>query len=330
MKELIKSLVEMYGPTGSEGPVREWIAGQLKGHVDAMSVDAMGNLIATVRGKGGGKRVMLAAHMDEIGLIVTHVDEKGFARISDVGGVRPLGLWGGRVRFADGRPGVIGVETKRLGNEIPRLDQFFIDTGADSRATSPVTVGDVACFDRPFVDMGDRLVSKAMDDRVGCAVLMQTIFDLGETPHEVSFCFTVQEEVGMRGARTAAFGVEAEVGIAVDVTRTGDTPETQTMEVALGNGPAIKVKDSGIITHPGLRRLMVDTARQAGLPYQMEVLEGGATDGTAMQVSRAGMPVGVMSIPTRYVHMPSEMVDYRDVTNGVRLLVELLRTPIAV
>ncbi len=330
MKELIKALVETFGPTGCEQQVREVIAAQVRELATSVRVDALGNLIATVAGKGGGQRIMLAAHMDEIGLVVSHVDEKGFLRFQALGGVRPHTLVGGRVRFEGGRRGVIGVEQKGMSpDDLPRLDQLFIDTGAAGREASPVAVGDVACFDRGFEDLGARLLAKALDDRIGCAILVQVMRELGETPHEVHCCFTVQEELGLRGAQTAAFGVDADLGIAVDVTVTGDTPEARRMAVELGAGPAIKVKDRGMLTHRGLRQWMVDTAREGGIPYQLEVLEAGTTDGMAMQTSRAGMPVGVLSVPSRYVHTPSEMVDYQDVLNSVRLLVNLLRRPVA-
>lgn len=328
MKELIKRLVEAYGPAGSEDQVRELIAKEVTGVADSVRVDALGNLIATVRGQGDGRRVMLAAHMDEIGVIVSHVDEKGFLRFGPVGGVRLQTLVGGRVRFADGLRGVIGAEQKKIEGDLPWLDQLYIDLGAPAKEQVTVGVGDVACFDRPFVDLGQRLVSKAMDDRIGCAILVQTLRELGQSPHEVHFVFTVQEELGLRGAQTSAYGIDADLGIAVDVTATGDTPEAYTMAVALGGGPAIKVKDSGMLTHPAVRQWMVDTARQAGIPYQLEVLLRGTTDGMAMQTSRAGLPVGVLSVPTRYVHTPSEMVDYCDVKNSVVLLVALLRAPL--
>jgi len=329
VKELIKSLVEAYGPAGSEAEVRELIAAQVAGVASQVRVDALGNLIATVPGAGGGKRIMVAAHMDEIGVVVSYVDEKGFLRFGALGGVRPQTLLGGRVRFANGVRGVIGAEQKGVG-ELPNLDQLFIDVGAASKEAVPVRVGDVACFDRPMADLGDRLAAKAMDDRISCAVLIQAMRELGPVPHDVHWVFTVQEELGLRGAQTAAFGIEADLGVAVDVTMTGDTPEARTMAVSLGAGPAIKVKDRGMLTHRGVRQWMIDTARQAGLPYQIEVLEGGTTDGMAMQTTRAGMPVGVLSIPTRYVHTPSEMVDYQDVLNSVRLLVALLRSPATV
>ncbi len=328
MKELIKSLVEAFGPSGSEDRVRDLIAAEVGKVASSVRTDALGNLIATVGSKGaGGRRVMLAAHMDEIGIVVSHIDAKGFVRFGGVGGVFRQALIGSRVRFADGRIGVIGSEQKRVEGDLPRLDQLFIDVGAKDRESVPIKVGDVACFDRPFVDLGERLVSKAMDDRIGCAVLVQVLKELGETPHEVHFVFTVQEEVGLRGAQTSAYGIDAEVGIAVDVTTTGDTPEARTMAVSLGSGPAIKVKDRGMLSHPGVRRWLVETAEREGIPYQLEVLEAGTTDATVMQTTRAGVPVGVLSIPTRYVHTPSEMVDYGDVLGAVRLLVALLRSP---
>jgi len=328
VKELIKALVETCGPSGSEEKVRELIAAEVRGLATSLEVDALGNLIAMVRGKGGGRRIMLAAHMDEIGLVVSHVDERGFLRFQPLGGVPTRTLVGGRVRFANGLRGAIGAEEKGLGqNDLPRFDQLFIDVGARSKEACPVRVGDVACFDRDFVDLGDRLIAKAFDDRIGCAILIQTLKELGETPNDVYMVFTVQEELGLRGAQTAAFGVEADLGIAVDVTRTGDTPEARTMAVGLGGGPAIKVKDRGMLTHRGVRQWMIDTAQVAGVPYQLEVLEAGTTDGMAMQTTKAGLPVGVLSVATRYVHTPSEMVDYQDVTNSVRLLVELLRRP---
>ncbi|HOQ98696.1 MAG TPA: M42 family metallopeptidase [Anaerolineae bacterium] len=327
MKELIRSLVEAYGPSGSEGQVRELISAQVQGAATSVRTDALGNLIATVKGTGGGRRIMLAAHMDEIGLVASYVDEKGFVRFQPIGGVSTRTLVGGRVRFAGGLRGVIGAEQKDVG-DLPRIDQLFIDVGARSRESCPVAVGDVACFDRPFVDLGERLVAKAFDDRIACAVLIQAMQELGETAHEVSFVFTVQEEVGLRGAQTAAYGVDAELGIAVDVTLTGDTPQARTMAVGLGAGPAIKVKDRGMLAHQGVRRWMERTAQAEGIPYQLEVLEAGTTDGMAMQTTRAGIPVGVLSIPSRYVHTPSEMVDYQDVLNSVRLLVALLKKPV--
>jgi len=188
----------------------------------------------------------------------------------------------------------------------------------------------MASFSRPFVDLGQRLTAKAFDDRIGCAVLVQTVLDLDASPHDVYFIFTVQEEVGLRGALTSAFGVEPDVAVAVDVTLTGDTPEAHPMAVSLGDGPAIKVKDGGMLAHPGVKEWMIKTAERLGLPYQLEVLERGTTDAMAIQTSRAGVAAGVLSIPCRYVHSPSETIDFGDVQNAVKLLLGLVGGPVAI
>lgn len=326
MKELIKRLTEAYGPSGHEHTIRQVIQNEIKNVADEVRVDALGNLIA--RRKGAGplprKKVMLAAHMDEIGVIVTHVDEKGFVRFAPLGGVNPLTLFGQRCIFENGAVGVFGRERKESKTTEVKMDQLFMDVGAKDTASSPVQVGDAAGFWRDFVDLGDRVIAKAMDDRIGCAVLIETMRDLRKSPHDIFFVFTVQEEVGVRGAITSAFGIQPDVAIAIDVTDVGDTPESNTMAVGLGNGPAIKVKDTGMLAHPAIKNLLVQSAHEAKISYQLEVLTGGTTDAMAMQVSREGVPAGVVSIPARYVHTPSEMVDFNDVQNAVRLLTSFL------
>lgn len=331
MKELIKKLVEAHGPSGHEAQVRDLITELISGKVNEVRTDSLGNLIALRKGEGGGRRIMIAAHMDEIGLIVTYVDKKGFLRFGTVGGVFPIATIGSRVRFANGTVGVVGWEKwLQPSAEKPALEELFLDVGAVSGDELPVGVGDVASFDRPFVDMGQRLIAKAMDDRIGCAVVVQALLELETTPNDIYFVFTVQEEVGLRGALVSAYGVEPEVGIAVDVTKTGDTPEAHPMAVELGKGPAIKVMDGSALVHPGVRNWMVKTAQRLGLSYQLEVLEAGGTDTAAMQRARAGVPAGCLSIPCRYIHTPSEMVDYGDVQGAVRLLREMLSGPVEI
>ena len=329
MKELLRKLTETYGPSGSEEQIRAVISAELDGLVDSYSVDALGNLIAFKRGTGSGKKVMLAAHMDEIGIIVTHVDKKGFLRFLPVGGIDPLTLLGGRVAFANGLSGVIGVEKLESRKEAPGIDKFYLDVGATSKEDCPVRVGDTAVFTRPLAEVGSRLIAKAMDDRAGCVVLLEVLRHLNDSPHDVYAVFTVQEEIGLRGAQTSAFGIAPELALAVDVTTTGDTPEARVMAVSLGEGPAIKVKDSGMLAHAGVKDLLIRTAEREGIPYQLEVLGGGTTDAMAMQVTRSGIPTGVVSIPCRYVHTNSEVVERTDVENAVRLLVAVLAGPIA-
>lgn len=327
MRELLRKLVETYGPSGAEEQIRAVIQAEVAPLADEVRVDPLGSLIVRKRGNGEGKRIAVAAHMDEIGIMVTYIDEKGFARFTRIGGVSPLTCVGARVLFSNGITGVISVEGKRDDpGKLPRFEQLYIDVGATGRDDCPVRVGDAAVFVQPFAVQGTRFIAKAMDDRVGCAVLIETLRRLEHTPHDVHFVFSVQEEVGLRGAYTSAYGIDPEMAIAVDVTRTGDTPECYPMAVELGRGPAIKVQDSGMISHPAVRDLLVRRAEASGIPYQLEVLEGGSTDAAAMQLTRSGVPAGCISIPCRYVHSPSEMVDERDVENGVRLLLEVLQS----
>jgi putative aminopeptidase FrvX len=327
VKDLIRSLTECFGPSGHEAAVRDLITRELPRGVETR-VDTMGSLIVhRPGGKGGGKRIMLAAHMDEIGIVVTHVDQKGFVRFGSVGGVLALPLAGGRVRFSQGVTGVIGLEKLDDASRVPPLEKFYIDVGASGPADCPVRVGDVACFHRGFEDLGTRLVAKAMDDRVGCAILLQTMKELDRSPHDLFFVFTVQEEVGLRGAGTSGYGVEPEIALAVDITLTGDTPECAPMAVSLGGGPAIKIKDSGMLAHAGVKDWLLRTAEAGAIPCQREVLVRGTTDASAIQVSRAGVPAGCVSIPTRYAHSPSEMVDLGDVQAVVKLLLRALAGP---
>jgi putative aminopeptidase FrvX len=331
MKETIKKLVEAYGPSGHEDQVREVIRAEIEGLADEIRVDPLGSLIAR---KGeptdNSLTVMLSAHMDEIGVMVSYIDEKGFARFTRIGGVSPDTLIGGRVRFADGTVGTINIEEGMFAWRGKALDlaKMYIDTGATSRDDAPIRVGDAAGFVRPMDEAGDRLIAKSMDDRIACAVLVETLRRLKETPHTVYFVFSVQEEVGLVGARTSAYGLDPDLGIAVDVTGTGDTPEATPMAVSLGDGPAIKVMDGGMLAHPAVKDLMVERAEAAKIPYQLEILRGGTTDAMAIQTVRAGVPSGCVSIPCRHVHTPSEMVDINDVQNAVKLLVEILRQPI--
>jgi endoglucanase len=331
MKQLLKQLTETFGPSGYEDEVRRIVQAEVEPLADEIKVDALGNLI--VRKKPAKvtkdtKKVMVAAHMDEIGLMVSHVDENGFVRFSPIGGVFGKYVHGGRVRFLNGIQGIIGYDRFEKVHEAPAMNKIYIDVGATSKKDCPVKVGDVAAFDRPFIEMGNRLVAKSMDDRVGVLVAIEALRALKSSVHDVYFVFTTQEEVGSRGAGTSAYGIDPDLGIAVDVTPTGDTPDAFKMEMTLGNGPCVKFKDSGAISDPRVAQWMIHTAEKNKIPYQREVLLFGGTDADTIQKARAGVPSGCLSIPTRYVHSPSEMVDIADVENSVKLLAALLRTPI--
>jgi tetrahedral aminopeptidase len=329
MKALIKKLVEAYGPSGREAEVRDIVRAEIKQHCDYLSQDPMGNLFGVVRQKAkAGKKILLAAHMDEIGIMVSHIDEHGFARFAPIGWVNPMTSIGDRVRFADGRIGVLSLEAREDDKTRPTLDWLYLDMGVDSRDASPVSVGDTAIFDRPMSEAGSRLIAKSMDDRIGVAVLIETLRRLKRTPHEIQAVFTVQEEVGTRGVQPAAYQLNPDLGIAIDVTLSGDTPRGEKIAVGLGKGPAIKVRDSGMIADPRIVQWMADRCEALRIPHQMEVLQAGSTDARSIQVARAGIPSGCLSIPCRYVHSPSEMIDLADVEHAVDLLVSLLQQPL--
>ena len=319
MKPLIQKLTETFSPSGYEEAIREVIQAEIADLADEIRVDAMGNLIA--RKGSGGQKIMVAAHMDEIGVMVTHIDENGFARFTALGGVFPHTLVGSRVKFVNGVSGVIGAHFLTRPVKLIPLNKMFIDVGATSAKNCPVKVGDVATFDRPFLDMGNRVVAKSLDDRIGVAVLIETMRQLKSTPHEVYFVFTTQEEVGVRGAITSAYGVAPDIGIAIDVTGADDAPEIPTETVFLGKGPTIKFKDAGNIGSPRLIDALIKTAEKGHIPYQREVATMGGTDARAIQLSRSGVPAATISVPCRYVHSPSEMVELADVKNTIKWLV---------
>ncbi len=334
MLELTRRLTAAFGVSGFEDEIRAVIQAEIAGLADEVRTDALGNLIAFRRGTGGGKKIMLAGHMDQIGLMVTHVDEKGFLRFTTIGGVRPLACWGSQVRFADGTVGTVGLDGRiKFNEELPAIRDMYIDVGATGRDQVKQKVGDVAAFGGPFASQGDAWFAPNMDDRIGCVVLAQLLQELQGQPiaHDFYAVFTTQEEVGLRGALTAGYAISPDLALAVDVTLTGDIPYARpAMAVALGRGVAIKVQDSGMISHAGLNRLLIATAEAAGIPYQLEVLPLGSTDAAAIQIGRAGVPASVLSIPSRHVHTPSQIVDRRDVAAAVALLRAWLGRPIEI
>ncbi len=316
---MIKKLVETWGPSGYEHRIREVIREEVADLADDITVDGLGNLICRVG--GGGPKVLIAAHMDEIGLMATYQEpESGYLRFSKLGGLRADTLNGNRVQFEDGTVGVIAVQNgggKALGD-------FFIDVQAGSGGNA-TPVGQPAGFMREMQARGQRIIAKSLDDRIGCVVAIETMRRLArQTPNELYFAFTVQEEVGLRGAKTAAQGVKPDIGIAIDVTGSGDQIRGHKMQVKLGGGAAIKVHDPGLIVPLAIKNWMVERCQADGIPYQLELLAGGTTDASAIQMADAGVPSGCISIPTRYLHTTSETVDIGDVEACIDLLTGLL------
>ena len=320
MIDLIKRLTGVCGVSGNEDNIREIIKQEIKDYVDEIKEDVLGNLVAIK--KGSKKKIMLAAHMDEIGIIVTNIEDNGFLRFSMIGGVDYKLELTSRVRFKNDVIGVVYFEEKLSKNKNIEINRYFIDIGARDKdeAMKLVNVGDVASFVSDTVVQNDRIISKALDDRLGCSVLVNLAKRNVKTDNEIYYVFTVQEEVGARGARVCTYDIKPDLAIVVDVTDTGDMLNDNHMAVSLGAGVAIKIKDRSLIAHPKVKELLINVAKENSIPYQLEILECGGTDAGSIHVSDKGVMTGAVSIPTRYIHTTSEMADISDIRNTVKLL----------
>lgn len=314
---MLEKLIGLYGPSSHENSVRDFIENRLNG-VCEVSRDNIGNVIAHI--PGPGKKLLLGAHMDEIGVMVTFIDDKGFLRFAPVGGLTAAHLPFKRVKFPNGTVGVIGYGEKA------EIKHMYIDIGASSKeeAEKLVKIGDMAEFETVYHNNGKIVTSGKLDDRVGCAVLLSLAEKIKNPKCDLFFAFTVQEEVGLKGAGPATFGTEPDMAIAVDVTGTGDTPDSDPMAVSLGGGAAIKVKDGGMMASPVVRDLLEKVAKENEIPYQLEILSGGTTDAAKMQITAGGVPAGAVSVPTRYIHTPSETASVKDIEAVENLLEKLI------
>lgn len=318
--DLIQTLTAAHGPSGNEGGVREVIARLAAPYAQEITTDTLGNLI--VHKPGQGPKVMLCAHMDSIGFIVTHVEEEGFLRVGKLGGVAPVEALYTPVRFQNGVRGVFVKEEKAEYKGL-KLDACYVDIGAKSReeALSMVQVGDTAVYDSPTFCNGDKVVSPYLDNRIACAILLKVLESLKETPNDLSLVFTAQEEVGLRGARTAAWTIAPDWALAVDVTDVDDTPGTERCgTVQLGKGAAVKVMDSSVICHPQVVQTLERLAKEQDIPVQRDIMRAGGTDAGAVQAARLGVLTGGVSVPCRYIHTPVEMASLEDAQRCVQLL----------
>lgn len=334
--ELLKRLSETPGIPGREEAMRVIVRQALTGHVDEISVDRLGNVIA--HKKGDSPKVVVAAHMDEIGFLVSHVDEEtGFLRIEPLGGFDPVTLIAQRVTVhttGGAIYGVIGTKpvhvlTEEERKKIPEMKNLFVDIGLPGKeAKERVRVGDPVTLVQTFADVGNLVTGKALDDRLGVYVGIEAVKRLKGHKADVYFVATVQEEVGLRGARTSAFAIAPDIGVALDVTLACDMPSVAAHEqiARLGKGVAIKVKDAASISHPGLVQFLVKLAEERKIPYQLEILPRGGTDAGAIQPAREGVAVVTISIPTRYVHTVVESAHKEDIEAAIKLLVAFLET----
>ena len=321
LAELLKVLNGTHGPSGDEGGIREKIAELARPFADEVAADTLGNLIVHKRGEG--PRVMFDAHMDAIGFIVTHIEKEGFLRVGRLGGVAPKEAAYTPVRFKNGVRGVFVPEEKADFGKL-KLDECFLDIGAkdEEEAKKLVRVGDTCVCDQPVRVQGNRVTSPYLDDRMACAVLLAALERIERPACDLYMVFTVQEEVGLRGAKTAAWWVEPDVGIAVDVTDVDDTPGSEKYGTTrLGKGAAVKVMDSSVICHPEVVARLEELARREDIPVQRDIMRTGGTDAGAIHTTRLGVRTGGISIPCRYIHTPVETADLGDGEACVRLAV---------
>ena len=337
--EILEQFCNADGITGREDQVRNLLEKYLMPYVDELKEDKLGNLIGFKKGKDGAPTVMLAAHMDEVGLMVKNIKKKGFLQFAKIGGIDDRVLFAQKVLVhTDNGPlvGVVGAKPIHIQKEEERkkvidADHLFIDIGAKNKKDAEamgVQVGDVVSFDVQFSKLKDNIVlGKAFDDRVGCAILVEAMKQLQDCECNVYVVGTIQEEVGLRGATIAAFSIQPDLGLAVDVTVAGDTPGVSEGDAPakLGGGPALTVADAGLITHPKVLRLLVDSAKQNKIAYQLETGVRGSTDAARISLSRDGVPCGVVSVPARYIHSPAGIIDLDDVKKTVELLVSVVK-----
>lgn len=339
LAEKLEKLSNACGVAGREEEVRKLVKDMLKPYVDEVKEDKLGNVIGVKKGGKNAPKVMLAAHMDEIGLFVKTISKEGFLQFAKIGGIDDRILLAQKVIVHTEKGplhGIIGSRPPHIQKEEERkkvmtYDELFIDIGAESQEEAKnmgVKIGDPVSFDIKFARIGkDIVIGKAFDDRVGCAVMIETMKQLKKTECTVYAVGTVQEEVGLRGATTAAFGIYPDIGIALDVTVAGDVPGVKEVEapIKLRKGPAIEVADMGLITHPKVLRLLIDAAEENKIPYQLETGLPGTTDAARISLTREGVPSGVISVPTRYIHNPASLLNLKDAENSVKLTVAALQ-----
>lgn len=331
---LLQRLTEAQGVPGREERVRRLVIEELSPLTDEITVDALGNVIAHKRGTG--PKVMIAAHLDEIGFLVRHVDDQGFLRLEPLGGFDPKTLVAQRVTVhteTEDLTGVIGTTPVHVLTEEERkkpleLKALFVDLGLEpEQVKAKVQIGDFVTLEQTFKRMGDLVTAKAIDDRVGVFVMIEALRALQDHQADIYAVATVQEEVGLRGARVSAFGVAPDIGIALDVTVAADVPGSKDFDrvTRLGHGVAIKIKDSSHISHPKLVRALQHLARERKILHQMEILPRGGTDAAGLQLARDGAAAITLSIPTRYLHSVVEAAHLKDIQACIDLLTAFLQ-----
>ena len=317
---LLQTLVNAHGVSGDEQEVRELLASLCTDYADDMITDPMGSLI--VHRRGFGPKILLAAHMDTVGCVITHIEKNGFLRFSQVGGLDPASILQAPVRFRNGVLGLISCNDDQVGKQL-NLRNLFIDIGArdEQDAKRQISVGDTAAFATPWLENNSKVISPYMDNRAGCAVLVEVLRRVQSRKNDLYIAFTAQEELGMRGAGPVSFRVEPDWALAVDVTCPDDLPgPLHEGTTALGAGAAIKMMDHRVLCARSVVEKLKQLAHASKIPCQMDLLSCGGTDAGPMQISRGGVPTGGVSIPCRYTHAPTELIAAQDYDAVVELI----------
>lgn len=318
----LKRYVAPFSVSGNEEGLASVIEKDMAPFSDTVTYDAMGNLICYKKGENPETRLMLAAHMDEIGFVVTYIENSGLIRVANVGGVKPMGAAFGEVVFQNGVKGVLVFEENVKPADLA-VKHLAVDIGAKNKkdAEKKVAIGMALSLSQRVTRLANRrFAAKAFDDRIGCAALVEAAKLAGKPKYDTYFVFTVQEEVGLRGAKAAAAAILPHYALACDLTPANDAPGSHPGAVTLGGGAAVKIKDSSVICSKLMVRRLADLAEKRKIKYQYEVLLAGGTDTASMQTAGAGSHAGCVSIPARYVHSPVEVIDYKDLENTALLL----------
>lgn len=316
----LQALDGCFSPSGQEQEAAQTIRDLAAPYSGDITTDVMGNLI--VHKKGPGPRVLFAAHMDTLGLMVTHIEDSGLLRVGRLGGIEPRELPGTPVRFQNGTLGAV-YEDLGLGEKKREMGHVYVDIGAKDakEAAALVRVGDALVYNTPLYQTGSAIFGPYLDDRVCCAALLKALSMAKESKNDLYFVFTVQEEVGLRGAQTAAFAIDPDYAVVADVTDSDDQPgSTHASSAKRGGGAAIKVMDSSVICHPKMISMLRDLAEKEGVAHQMDILSDGGTDAGAIHKARSGVCTGGVSVPCRYIHAPQESVWLPDVEACAQLL----------
>ncbi len=332
--DILEKLINLSGPSGNEQPVRAFIKQQIEQYVSDVHVDKFGNLIA--RKKGKKPTVILVAHMDEIGIMIKSIDDNGWIYCTEVGGIDPVILLGERVTIETKKGEITGVITTKSIAEsgyqetIPKMGDLIIDTGLTKKQLleAGVEIGSyLHLMSQPtYLGNKDLLCGKALDDRAGCYILLELAKRLKNTGHEVYFIFTVQEEVGLYGAKTSIYQIDPDWAIIVDVSNTDEFTD-KTPAKAVGKGPCITIKDSDMIGNRCINGWFKDIAKKHKIPLQYDISEFGTTDALSISVSKGGIPTGVLSVPIRNLHTTTGVVSRKDIEHAITLIEVLLKKP---